>query len=92
VRSKRHFITSTLDASTSVFALSAAIARRGSQCLGKARASCGSGHFVPMFIGRDAKLIGAAFLPLHAHFSHGHESFLGPAGLNLAIPASRLRR
>jgi predicted NBD/HSP70 family sugar kinase len=27
-------------------------------------------------IGRDAKVIGAAYLPLHAHFAPGHESFL----------------
>ena len=27
-------------------------------------------------IGRDAKVIGAAYLPLHANFAPGHESFL----------------
>jgi hypothetical protein len=31
-----------------------------------------------MFIGRDAKAIGTPSLPLHANFSHGHESFFEP--------------
>ena len=29
-------------------------------------------------IGRDAKVIGAAYLPLHANFAPGHASFLKP--------------
>jgi predicted NBD/HSP70 family sugar kinase len=30
-------------------------------------------------IGRDARVIGAAYLPLHANFAPGHESFLKAA-------------
>ncbi|MEN3278842.1 MAG: hypothetical protein V7631_4632 [Massilia sp.] len=33
-------------------------------------------EIIPGAIGRDAKVIGAAFLPLHADFAPGHESFL----------------
>jgi predicted NBD/HSP70 family sugar kinase len=33
---------------------------------------------IPGAIGRDAKVIGAAYLPLHANFAPGHESFLKP--------------
>ena len=33
-------------------------------------------QIIPGAIGRDAKVIGAAFLPLHANFAPGYESFL----------------
>ena len=33
-------------------------------------------EIIPGAIGRDAKVIGAAYLPLHANFAPGHESFL----------------
>jgi predicted NBD/HSP70 family sugar kinase len=35
-------------------------------------------EIIPGAIGRDAKVIGAAYLPLHANFAPGHESFLKP--------------
>lgn len=35
-------------------------------------------EIIPGAIGRDAKVIGAAYLPLHAHFAPGRESFLKP--------------
>jgi hypothetical protein len=33
---------------------------------------------IPGAIGPDAKVMGAAYLPLHANFAPGHESFLKP--------------
>ena len=35
-------------------------------------------QIIPGAIGRDAKVIGAAYLPLHANFAPGVESFLKP--------------
>ena len=35
-------------------------------------------EIIPGAIGRDAKVIGAAYLPLHANFAQGYESFLKP--------------
>ena len=35
-------------------------------------------QIIPGAIGRDAKVIGAAYLPLHANFAPGHASFLKP--------------